>query len=141
MAEVNILKFLTDNVFLVAVAFVSGAMLVWPAVRRGAAGSSVSTLQATLMINQQNAIVLDVREAADYEKGRMLNARNIAFGELETRAAEIEKHKAKPVIVVSDNDNRSGRAAAALRKQGFEQVFTLSGGIGAWRQAGLPLEK
>ena len=141
MAEVNILKFVTDNVFLVAVAFVSGAMLVWPAVRRGAAGATISTLQATLLINQQNALLLDVREAAEYEKGHMLNARNIALGELEARAAELSKHKAKPVIVVCDNGNRSGRAATALRKQGFEQVFMLSGGIGAWRQAGLPLEK
>ena len=141
MAEVNILKFVTDNIFLVAVAFVSGAMLVWPAVRRGASGASISTLQATLLINQQNALVLDVRDPAEYEKGHMLNARNIALGELQARATELEKHKAKPLIVVCDNGNRSGRAATALRKQGFEQVFTLSGGIGAWRQAGLPLEK
>lgn len=141
MAEVNILKFVTDNIFLVAVAFVSGAMLVWPAVRRAGAGASISTLQATLLINQQNALVLDVREAAEYEKGHMLNARNIVLGELEARAAEIEKHKAKPVIVVCDGGNRSGRAAAALRRQGFGQVFTLSGGIAAWRQAGLPVEK
>ena len=141
MAEVNILKFVTDNIFLVAVAFVSGAMLVWPAVRRAGAGASVSTLQATLLINQQNALVLDVREAVEYEKGHMLNARNIAIGEIDARAAEIEKYKAKPVIIVCDNDNRSGRAATVLRKLGFEQVFTLSGGIGAWRQAGLPLEK
>ncbi|HTF14886.1 MAG TPA: rhodanese-like domain-containing protein [Burkholderiales bacterium] len=140
MAEV-ILKFVTDNIFLVAVAFVSGAMLVWPAVRRAGAGASVSTLQATLLINQQNALVLDVREAVEYEKGHMLNARNIAIGEIDARAAEIEKYKAKPVIIVCDNDNRSGRAATVLRKLGFEQVFTLSGGIGAWRQAGLPLEK
>ncbi|HKC53963.1 MAG TPA: rhodanese-like domain-containing protein [Burkholderiales bacterium] len=143
MAEVDILKFLTDpwHMFLVAAAFASGAMLIWPLVRRAAAGASISTLQATLLINQQNALVLDVREAAEYEKGHMLNARNIAFGELEARAAEIEKHKAKPVIVACDDGNRSGRAATALRKRGFEQVFTLSGGIGAWRQAGLPLEK
>jgi rhodanese-related sulfurtransferase len=116
-------------------------MLVWPAVRRGVAGATISTLQATLLINQQNALVLDVREAAEYEKGHMLNARNIPLGELEARAAEIDKHKAKPVIVVCDNGNRSGKAATALRKRGFEQVFTLGGGIGAWRQAGLPLEK
>jgi len=143
MAEVDILKFLTDpwHMFLVAAAFASGAMLIWPLLRRAAAGASISTLQATLLINQQNALVLDVREAAEYEKGHMLNARNIAFGELEARAAELEKHKAKPVIVACDDGNRSGRAATALRKRGFEQVFTLSGGIGAWRQAGLPLEK
>jgi rhodanese-related sulfurtransferase len=141
MAEVNLIKFVGDNIFLVAVAFVSGAMLVWPAVRRGAGGASVSTLQATLLMNQKNALVLDVRDAAEYEKGHLLNARNIPLGELEARSAELEKHKAKPVIVVCDTGNRSGRAAAALRKQGFEQVFTLGGGIGAWQQAGLPLEK
>ena len=141
VAEVNILKFVTDNIFLVGVAFVSGAMLVWPAVRRGASGASVSTLQATLLINQQNALVLDVRDAAEYENGHLLNARNIPLGELEPRAGELEKHKGKPVIVVCDDGNRSGKAATALRKQGFEQVFTLSGGIRAWRQAGLPLEK
>jgi rhodanese-related sulfurtransferase len=141
MAEVNLIKFVGDNIFLVAVAFVSGAMLVWPAVRRGAGGASVSTLQATLLMNQKNALVLDVRDAAEYEKGHLLNARNIPLGELEARSAELQKHKAKPVIVVCDTGNRSGRAAAALRKQGFEQVFTLGGGIGAWQQAGLPLEK
>ena len=141
MAEVNLIKFVGDNIFLVAVAFVSGAMLVWPAVRRGAGGASVSTLQAILLMNQKNALVLDVRDAAEYEKGHMLNARNIPLGELEARSAELDKHKAKPVIAVCDTGNRSGRAAAALRKQGFEQVFTLGGGIGAWQQAGLPLEK
>ena len=116
-------------------------MLVWPAVRRVGGSASVSTLQATLLMNQQNALVLDVREAAEYEKGHVLAARNIPLGELEARSAELEKHKAKPVIVVCDTGNRSGRAAAALRKKGFEQVFTLGGGIGAWQQAGLPVEK
>lgn len=141
MAEVNILKFVTDNILLVGVAFVSGAMLVWPALRRGAPGTSLSTLQVTLLINQQNALVLDVSEAAEYEKGHMPNARNIAVGELASRAGEIEKHKVKPVIVVCDDSNRSGKAATTLRKLGFEQVFTLSGGVRAWRQAGLPVEK
>ena len=141
MAEVNLIKFVGDNLFLVAVALVSGAMLIWPAVRRAGGGESVSTLQATLLMNQQNALMLDVREAAEYEKGHVLAARNIPLGELEARSAELEKHKAKPVIVVCDTGNRSGRAAAALRKLGFERVFTLAGGIGAWQQAGLPLEK
>ena len=141
MAEVNLIKFVGDNLFLVGVALVSGAMLVWPAVRRAGGSASVSTLQATLLMNQQNALMLDVREAAEYEKGHVLAARNIPLGELEARSAELEKHKAKPVIVVCDTGNRSARAAAALRKKGFEQVFTLGGGIGAWQQAGLPVEK
>jgi rhodanese-related sulfurtransferase len=141
MGEVNLLKFVTEHIFLVAVAVASGAMLIWPVVRRGAGGSSISTLQATLLINQQNALVLDVRDAAEYEKGHVVNARHLALGEIEARTGEIEKYKTKPVIVVCESGNRSNSAVSALRKQGFGQVFSLSGGIGAWRQAGLPLEK
>jgi rhodanese-related sulfurtransferase len=141
MAEVNLVKFVTDNIFLVALALVSGGMLIWPALRRGAGGASVTTLEATLLINQQNALVLDVREASEYEKGHMLHARNIPLGQLEARAGELEKQKAKPVIVVCDTGNRAGKAASVLRRLGFEKVHTLGGGIGAWRQAGLPLEK
>jgi len=141
MAEVNLLKFVTEHIFLVALAAVSGGMLIWPVLRRSTGGPSISTLQATLLINQQNALVLDVREAAEYEKGHVLNARNLALGELAERFGEIEKYKAKPVIVVCDSGNRSDKAVATLRKQGFTQVFSLNGGIGAWQQAGLPVEK
>jgi len=141
MAEVNLLKFVTEHIFLVALAAVSGGMLIWPVLRRSTGGPSISTLQATLLINQQNALVLDVREAAEYEKGHVLNARHLALGELPARFGEIEKYKAKPVIVVCDSGNRSDKAVAALRKQGFTQVVSLQGGIGAWQQAGLPVEK
>ncbi len=142
MVEINnLVKFAGDHVSLVAVAVVSGAMLVWPALRRGASGASVSTLQATQLMNQQNAVVLDIRDASEYAKGHLINARNIPLSELETRAGELEKHKTKPLVIVCENDHRSGKAVAALRKRGFEQVFALGGGISAWRQAGLPLEK
>ena len=141
MPDINLLKFVTEHIFLVALAVVSGAMLIWPVVRRGIGGSSVSTLQATLLINQHNALVLDVRDSAEYEKGHLLNARHMALGDFEARIPEIEKFKNRPVIVVCEGGNRSERALSSLRKQGFGQVFSLSGGIGAWRQAGLPLEK
>jgi rhodanese-related sulfurtransferase len=141
MGEVNLLKFVTEHVFLVALAVVSGTMLVWPAIRRSTAGPSISTLQATLLINQQNALVLDVRDAAEYGGGHVLNSRHLPGAELEARCSELEKYKARPVIVVCESGNRSDKAVSTLRKQGFGQVFSLSGGIGAWRQAGLPLEK
>src|SRR3989442_15063886 len=102
MAEVNLIKFVGDNLFLVGVALVSGAMLVWPAGRRAGGSASVSTLQATLLMNQQNALMLDVREAAEYEKGHVLAARNIPLGELEARSADPEKNKTMPVSAVRD---------------------------------------
>jgi rhodanese-related sulfurtransferase len=143
MQEADILKFVTTwpNYLYIAVACASGAMLIWPVVRRGAGGTSVSTLEATLLINQQNAMVLDVRESAEYEKGHILGARNLPLAHVEARAGDFDKHRMKPVIVVCGTGDRSGKAAAILRRHGFQQVSTLSGGIGAWRQAGLPLEK
>lgn len=141
MQEVNLFKFVSENILLIAVAFVSGGMLIWPAVRRGTAGPSISTLQATLLVNQQNAVVLDVRDPTEYASGHVINSRNMPLGELDARAAELEKHKAKPMIIVCDTGSRSGKAAGVLRRLGFKEVFSLSGGIGAWRQAGLPLEK
>ena len=96
MPEVNLLKFVTENIFLVAVAFVSGAMLIWPAVRRGAGGAAVSIQEATLMINRQDALVLDVREPAEFEKGHVVGARNMPLSQLEGRSGELQKHKRNP---------------------------------------------
>jgi len=135
------LKFIVDNIFLIAVAFVSGAMLIWPGVRRGAGGASVNTLEATQLINRQDALVLDVRSADEFRNGHILNARNIPLPQLESRLSDFDRYKKKPVIVACETGNRSGAAAAVLRKCGFSQVFNLSGGVAAWQQAGLPVEK
>src|SRR4051812_39555447 len=121
MPEVNVLiKFAGDNVFLIAVAFVSGAMLVWPAVRRGTGGPAVSPQDATLMINRRDALVLDVRSPEEYGKGHILNARNVPLSQLEGRAGELQKHKTRPVIVCEDGARSA--AAGVLRKIGFEKV-------------------
>jgi rhodanese-related sulfurtransferase len=135
------MDFIQNNILLIAVAFASGAMLVWPFVRRTASGPWVSTLQATQMINREDALVLDVREAAEYAKGHILGAKNVPLAELERRAGEFDKHKSKPVIVTCDSGSRATRAIGALKGRGFAHVVNLAGGYGAWQQAGLPVEK
>jgi rhodanese-related sulfurtransferase len=141
MAEVNVLKFVTEwpNYLYIATALVSGGMLIWPVVRGGAGGSAVSPQDATLMINRHDALVLDVRSTDEFGKGHVLNARSVPLAQLESSSGGLHKHKTKPVIVCEDGA-RSG-AAAALRKMGFEKVYTLAGGLPAWQQAGLPVEK
>ena len=140
MADVNLVKFVTEwpNYLYIATALVSGTMLVWPAFRR-TGGSAVSPQDATLMINRHDAVVLDARSPEEFGKGHIINARNVPLAQLEGRAGELQKHKAKPIIVCDDGLRAS--AAASLRKMGFEKVYTLSGGIAAWQQAGLPVEK
>ncbi|HYF59449.1 MAG TPA: rhodanese-like domain-containing protein [Burkholderiaceae bacterium] len=132
------MKFLTENIFLIVVAFVSGGMLLWPLVNRGMAGATVNTLQATRLIND-GAVVLDVRDAKDWASGHVAGSRNIPAAELDGRVGELPA--GKPVVVVCEGGSRSARAAAALRKAGRADVFRLDGGVPGWRQAGLPVVK
>lgn len=130
------MKFVTENIFLIVIAFVSGGMLLWPLINRQLAGATVNTLQATRLIND-GAIVLDVREDKEYAAGHLANSRHIPVGQLDSRAGELPA--GKPVVVVCASGSRSGRAAAALRKGGRADVFCLDGGVSGWQQAGLPL--
>lgn len=131
------MQFFIDNLFLIAVAFVSGGMLVWPLVRARAAGPALSTLQATQLINSKHAQIVDVRSEADFGKGSLPNARNIPLAKLAQRAAELKKDR--PVIVVCNTGRTAGPAAAQLRAIGLGDVYVLAGGLAAWREAGLPI--
>lgn len=136
-------QFLVDHFALVALFLASGAMLVWPEISRltGGGSSTLGTLDATRLLNQGNVLVLDVREADEYAAGHLPKARNVPLKQLAERAGEFTKYKAKPVIVTCRTGTRSSAAVRALKKAGFEQVFPLKGGVAAWQQASLPLEK
>ncbi len=135
------MEFITKNIFLIVIAAVSGGMLLWPLLRKGSGGPWVTTLQATQLMNRDDALVVDLRPAAEFTKGHILGARNIPLVDLERRAGELDKHRAKPVIVHCGDGNRAGSGVALLRKNGFGNVVNLSGGYAAWQQAGLPVEK
>jgi rhodanese-related sulfurtransferase len=133
--------FVQDNVLLILVAFASGAMLLWPLVRRTSGGPWVSATQATQLINREDALVVDVREPGEYAAGHILGAKNIPLERATAGAGEIAKKKSRPLIVYCETGDRSAKALAALKAQGFTRAFNLSGGINGWRQAGLPVEK
>ena len=139
--EISALEFLWREKLLVAVAFVSGGMLLWPLVRKSAGGPWVDALQATHLINREDALLLDVREPGEYGAGHALGAKNMPVSRLEAAGGDLAKRKDKPVIVYCDGGERSAKALAALKKQGFTRVTNLSGGLKAWQQAGLPVEK
>ena len=137
----TLLDFLRNNLLLVAVAVVSGGMLVWPYLRRATGGPWVTPVQATHLINREDAFVVDVREPEEFGAGHVLGAKNVPLSRMAAAGADLGKRKAKPVIVCCETGNRSASAAATLRKQGFERVFNLAGGMKAWQDAGLPIEK
>jgi rhodanese-related sulfurtransferase len=102
---------------------------------------SVEPLQATEMINHQDAVVVDVRPAADFAKGHIINAINVPMNGFKNQIATLTKHKTKPIIINCRSGAQSSIACAQLRKDGFEQVFNLRGGIMAWEAANLPLTR
>lgn len=133
------MKFVTENFFLIAIAAISGAMLFWPVVTRRMAGAMVNNLAATRMVNDQGAVLVDVRSSDEFAAGHLPEARNIPVADIEKRAGDLPAKK--PVILYCGTNRQAGKAAAALRAAGKTEVFVLDNGLTGWRQAGLPVVK
>ena len=101
-------------------------------------GRDVGPLEAVGLIND-GAAVLDVRAAAQFEKGHVLNARNLPLSDFEQSGSTLEKLKGGPVLVYCDNGMASARAAQLLRAQGVSEAVSLRGGLTAWRAENLPV--
>jgi rhodanese-related sulfurtransferase len=124
------------------IAIASGAMLLWPLLqRRISSVKEIGTLEATQLVNGKNAVLLDVRETAEYQGGRLPNAVHVPVSQIASRAAELAKYTSRPVIAYCAAGNRSRMAGGALAKAGFTEVYSLTGGYRAWKDAGLPVEK
>ena len=102
---------------------------------------SVSPQQATVLINRQNGVFLDIREKKDFDKGHIVDSINIPLAKLHERITELEKKKDVPIVVVCQMGQQSGAAVKALEAKGFTQVSRLSGGISEWQIQNLPLVK
>lgn len=130
------------NMMLFGAAVVTGALLLWPLLLRPfRAGQEVGAFDAVQLINRRDALVLDVRDAGEYEAGHIAGARHVPERQLADRLKELEKFRDKPVIVACRSGARSSVAVQVLRRNGFKQAVNLSGGMGAWEQAGMPVQK
>jgi len=97
---------------------------------------------ATLLINKQDAVLLDIRQQKDFKAGHIVGAKQIKPEEVrEGNFVKLEKYKNTPIIVVCAMGNLAAGTASKMSKQGFTDVSVLSGGMGAWQGAGLPVEK
>jgi rhodanese-related sulfurtransferase len=120
----------------------SGTLWLWLTVRqRWSPVREIGALEATQLINRRDALMLDLREPKDYAGGRVPNAMHLPESQLASRAQELEKLTGRPVIAYCERGQRSRTAAAALTRLGFAEVYTLRGGLRAWSEAGLPVEK
>lgn len=134
------MDFIYQNILLIALVVVSGVALILPMLM-GSGANDVNPGAATLLINREDAQVIDVREAEEFAAGHLPEAKNVPLAKLSDRISEIERFKDKPVIVCCASGMRSGKACGELRKLGFAKIHNLSGGIDAWVGAGYPVKK
>jgi len=135
-----VLEFLIKNWYLVLAAVTSGGLLLWPTIKGTRSAGSVGTAEAVRLMNREKAVLIDVSEPAEYATGHPGGARNVPLGQLEG-SRHLPSNKALPLVLVCPTGARAGRAAALLRKAGYENAQALSGGLAAWRDANLPVEK
>ncbi|SFI16369.1 Rhodanese-related sulfurtransferase [Paraburkholderia megapolitana] len=135
-------KFFTDytNLVLIAIVLISGGLLLWPALsRRGRGG--VTAGEATQLINRRNAVVVDLRSAADFATGHLPSARHVEFAELQAKVGQLVKNKNNPVLLVCQTGQQSNKAVRVVQDAGYAEVHVLQGGLNAWQQAGMPVVK
>ncbi|TXI19779.1 MAG: rhodanese-like domain-containing protein [Nitrosomonas sp.] len=129
-----------ENLLFAITAVISGLLLLWQLIsQRGI--KEIDARVAVQLINQQNALVLDVRDDSEFAVGHLPNSKHIPSEKIEERWVEIEKFKEKPIVMIYRSGIRSNQPSLILKKNGFVQVFNLMGGIDSWKRANLPLVK
>lgn len=135
----QMIEFATNHwpLFLALVATL--ALLIYTESRKG--GTSLSTHDATRLINKEDAVVLDIRAKKEFKTGHIVGAVNIPYPEMDDRIGELNKHKSKPVIVVCNLGQTASGAVKKLTDAQFENVQRLRGGMAEWKAQNLPLVK
>jgi len=134
------IDFISNNPMLSIAWVVIAAMLIHSTVKAKLSKlTNVNPQEATLLINKQDAVVVDIRTTEEFKNGHIVNAKNVTLSQIdEGKLAAIENLKQRPIIVVCASGTRSTGAGEKLVKAGFEQVNNLSLGMSAWTSANLP---
>jgi rhodanese-related sulfurtransferase len=133
-------SFIIENWMLFALAIASGALLLWPSLNAGAGQNALAPSAVVQMMNKEKAVIVDVCSPDEYAKGHVGGSKNIPLDKLESDLANSIKNKKLPVVLVCASGASSHRAVATAKKLGFERAYSLVGGMGAWREASLPVE-
>jgi len=135
----QLIEFIGNHLALVA-AFIGVLVALLYTLVQGGGAAALSPQRAVLVLNQDDAIPVDVRPEAAYKAGHIINAVNVSQQDITSGAAKLAKHKDRPLLVYCESGVQSGAAVKALRRQGFTKVYNLRGGLAAWRGENLPVQ-
>ncbi|MGL9760006.1 MAG: rhodanese-like domain-containing protein [Symbiopectobacterium sp.] len=100
----------------------------------------IARSKAVQLINKEEAVIVDLRNRDDFRRGHIINAINLLPNDIKNGSlGELERYKARPVIVVCVNGISSRESAGNLLKAGFERVSVLKDGLSGWSGENLPL--
>lgn len=134
----NLIEFVTTHFVLSGIFVTLLALLAFTEMRKG--GQSLGSRELTALINRDEGVVLDIRAQKDFSAGHIVGALHIPFEKIAARMAELEKYKAKTIIVVDAMGQHAGAVSRDLKKAGYNAA-KLGGGIASWRGENLPLVK
>jgi len=135
-------EFVRENLFLFIGFFAVAGILIWTEYNRFTRKYNVASVnQAVKILDDDKAVIVDVREEREITDGSLKNAKHIPVSEFKGRLKELNKSKSHPILVYCKTGNRSGGACKMLQAEGFENVTNLEGGIVAWETANMPLSK
>ncbi|WP_419813202.1 rhodanese-like domain-containing protein [Bacterioplanoides sp.] len=134
----QLFEFIGNHWWLVGIWGAFLAALLWDNNQRS--GQSLSTAQATQLINKEDALVLDIRDKGEFGQGHLANAINIPYANLANRMTELSAHKDRPILLVCKTGQTVGMAGKMLREQGYNAV-RLNGGMMEWNAQNLPVVK
>ena len=138
----RLLAFAGDNQMLVMIFVGLTLAIVYTEFSRLTSGfKAVDPAGLTALVNRQDALVVDVSAAAEFEKGHIAGAKNVQMSQFDADNKVLAKVRDLPVVVACRSGAASSGAAKKLVKAGFKQVYWLDGGVAAWQQASLPLVK
>lgn len=135
------MSYLLENWYWLVAALASGGLLLWPQIKGGVNGGGLSPADAVQLINREKGQVIDVSEAEAFAAAHVVGAKNVPLATLEAKSKGLPGNKTLPLVVVCANGAQSAKAVAQLKTLGYEKAQVLAGGLKAWREANLPVEK
>ena len=137
----QLVEFVGNHPFLVTGLLVALAAVTFYELRQRLHGATHVTAADAVRLINKGALVIDVRKPEEFEKGHIVNARNVPLEQMQKGDDAINKQKSKILLAVCADGSSAGRAAGHLRKAGYENAFSLKGGLVGWRADNLPLVK
>lgn len=135
------IDFMTEYWYLFAMLFVIILLLSLDPASKGGGSKAISPAQLPPLQTRQHAVVVDLNEKEKFSEGHISQAINIPFTKLQDSIGKVRKYQKKPIVLVCENGNNSRKALSILEKNDFSDVYSLAGGLTAWRKENLPLEK